>query len=381
MSSGLVFSPLLHADEIDDLKAQLQKLQAQVEALQSKRQETEQAQPAPQSNRNVLHNIVDGIEISGAIEVETFHTENASLNDSDDSGDNSDIAVATVELGIDAAITKNVSGHLLFLYEEDDTDFGIDEATITISDLFGSPLSFTAGRLYVPFGNFTSNMVSDPLTLELAETSETVFQVAFESENGPYASGYVFNGDAQEADDDDQIEGFGANLGFAGGDDNFGYDLGLSFINNIADSDGLTGEIDDNVGAGDLDDKVNGWGAHVVTNIGSIQLIGEYISATDDFEVGELDGSDKKREPSAWNVEAAYNFTVANRDATIAVGYQESDDFIAQPEKAILLSMGLSIFDNTSLSFELKRTEDYSTTDGGTSDDADTATMQLAVEF
>ncbi len=39
------------------------------------------------------------------------------------------------------------------------------------------------------------------------------------------------------------------------------------------------------------------------------------------------------------------------------------------------------IFDNPSLSFEWAHDEDYSTSDGGTGDDSDTFTAQLAAEF
>ena len=58
-----------------------------------------------------------GVTLSGAIEVEAAFTD-----DERESGETSDITLATVELGVDVNPVKHVSGHVLFLFEEDDTE-------------------------------------------------------------------------------------------------------------------------------------------------------------------------------------------------------------------------------------------------------------------
>jgi len=88
----------------------------------------------------------DNITLSGAIEVEAGF-EDIDYNDPGIPDENSsDIAVATVEVGVDAEIVKHVSGHLLFLYEEDDTDLEVDEAIISINGEDVVPLYLNAGR-------------------------------------------------------------------------------------------------------------------------------------------------------------------------------------------------------------------------------------------
>jgi len=73
-----------------------------------------------------------------------------------------------------------------------------------------SPLYITAGQIYVPFGAYETNMVSEPLTLELGETRETSLQVGFVK--GDFAgSVYAFNGD-NEKNGDSKIKSWGANL-------------------------------------------------------------------------------------------------------------------------------------------------------------------------
>jgi hypothetical protein len=71
-----------------------------------------------------LGNLSDKISISGLIEVEAAFMDDETAAPNEDS---SDITLATVELGIDAKVNEHVKGHILFLYEEDETDFDVDE--------------------------------------------------------------------------------------------------------------------------------------------------------------------------------------------------------------------------------------------------------------
>ncbi len=101
--------------------------------------------------------------LSGVVEVEAEFV-------SSDDGDSSDLTVPTVALGIHNQLNDKLEGNVLFLYEqgENNDNIALDEATLTFKPRAG--LDVTAGRMYVPFGKFDSHMVSDPLTLELAET-------------------------------------------------------------------------------------------------------------------------------------------------------------------------------------------------------------------
>ena len=86
----------------------------------------------------------DRVSLSGLIEVE------ANVGDNFKGDDESDVALATVELGIDAQINEWVSGHILLLWEEDDTEpIDVDEGTITIGNTEKSPVYLTAGKLCI----------------------------------------------------------------------------------------------------------------------------------------------------------------------------------------------------------------------------------------
>lgn len=92
-----------------------------------------------------------------------------------DGNDESALKLSTFELGLDAKLMPGVSGAASLLWEEDDTEpVDLDTAFINLGGMERIPVTFSAGRMYLPFGSYNSLMVSDPLPLELGETRETV---------------------------------------------------------------------------------------------------------------------------------------------------------------------------------------------------------------
>ena len=315
------------------------------------------------------------IEISGAIEIEAGFS--SDFNDTD----SSDITLATVELGIDAKINDRVSGHLLLLHEDDDTEpMEVDEGVISIDLTNGWSLS--AGRMYVPFGSYETNLISDPLTLELGETREAAALISYEAD-GLYGSVYAFNGDTIEAAtpaSEDTIEHFGASFGYVWENGDMSLDVGIDYISSLGDSDGISGNLPD-TDADELPDPlvsyVGGMAFHANYTHGALSVIFEYVSS-DDFDTTELTFNGQGASLSAFNLEAGYTYDWGSA----AIGYQTTDEAaaIGLPETRILLAVSKEIFSATSLSFEYAMDDDYDTPDG-TGNDGSTTTIQLAIEF
>jgi hypothetical protein len=334
----------------------------------------------------------DKVVIAGLVEVETFYSEPFG------GGSESDVVLATFELGIGARVTDWVEVGASLLYEEDDTDLEVDVAFITIANLDVSPVYFTAGQIYVPFGAYETNLVSDPLTLEIGETRETAAQLGFVYE-GFSGSVYAFNGD-NKVDGENEIGGWGANLAYAMETDTLTWTVGVGYINDLGDSDSLHDTVADNREAvlEELDlagdpaadtfstdpvDRTAGWTANLAVIYGDFNFIAEYLSATDDFDSDSLSFRDSGARPSAWNIEVAYSFDVLGKESVAAVAYQGTDEAVALelPKESWLVGWSIGIFDNTALSFEYRYDTDYSTSEGGTGDNGSTVIAQLAVEF
>ncbi len=312
------------------------------------------------------------LTISGAIEVESSF--------SNQSGNNtSDITLSAVELGFEAAITQGVTGHLLFLYEGDATDPPqLDEGAINIQ-LGNSPISITAGQFYLPFGTFSSHLISDPLTLELGEIRENAIQLNF-SQAALHSSFFIFNGTAEESGDNEKIDGYGAAIGLSHYGKEYALDLNVMFLSNIADSNTLQDSISDSRAMGST---VAGTAAQASFSMGSITLSGEYVGANRSFKAADLSFNKGGAQPSSSSFELSYNFKLAGRDAAIAVALQTSDEAVALalPEQRTAAALSVNVAEHIAVAIEWKHEEDYEKERGGRGEDSNTGTLLLAVVF
>ena len=314
------------------------------------------------------HMINRYVDFSGLIEVE------GSAGQDFTGVNESKFELATVELGFVGKMSDWARAHLTLLYEEGGDDkVLVDDAHIILGNTDKFPLYLDAGRQYVPFGNFTTNMISDPLTLEIAETQETALQIGFKA-NGAYGSVFAFNGDTNEGGGDSQIEQFGANIGYTLKRDSLSLDIGMSYMNSIGDSDGL-GDIlkEKNLLTADY---VDGIGAYAIAHVGPVSLIGEYITALDDI------GDETNFQPMAFNIETGYAFHIRGLESSVAIAWQGTDDMAGYlPESRFLGSFAIGIFPGTTFAVEWAHDRDYDKADGGTDESADAVTGQLAYEF
>jgi hypothetical protein len=385
-------------DRLQHLEHMLQQLQAQVDkqgsvinrqdqTIQRQGKTIEQQADVIEDQRKHLDaprgdgggDWFQSVEMSGVVEVEASHTD----SDGPDTPSENDLTLATVELGISAQINDWTSAEIILLHEEDDTELEVDVGTITIADP-DAPWFVTTGQFYLPFGAFESNMISDPLTLEVAETRESALQIGFD--NGRFnGSVYAFNGDNKKQDGDtyqNRIDNWGANLGFVHEGDSVNFGAGAGYINDIGDSDAIQDALSATVG-NEVDDHVGGWTVNAIAEAGPFTLIGEYVRATDDFEFTELPFDGGGAQPKAWNAEVGYGFSIMGKDSTLAAAYQRTKEAVALelPRRRLLVGWSIDIMENTALSFEWAHDKDYSISDGGTGEDTDTITTQLAVEF
>jgi hypothetical protein len=322
---------------------------------------------------------LDRIRLSGLIEVEAGYEDIDYDDPAVDDEDSSDLVLATVELGIDVDFIKHVSGHVLLLWEEDETEpLDVDEAFIRLDGEDVLPLYLQAGKMYVPFGNFETHFISDPNTLELGETRESAAVVGYANNLFDLSFG-VFNGDIDEQGKDDHIDSFVAGAVFTLPEEavpGLALAAGVSWISNIADSDVLTDTIEDAAedAAVDavIDDKVDGLAAFLIATLNERwTLIAEYVGALDEFD--DADPGLGGLEPKTWNFELGCAVTDA---LTVAAKYEGGDDLgdlLPDEQYGIVASYGL--FKYTTLSLE------YLHGEFETDDERDLVTAQLAFEF
>ena len=309
------------------------------------------------------------IDISGAIEVEVGFIEQDSVK-------SEDISTVTVELGFDAEINENVVGHLLLLFEEDDTDpINVDEAFIVLKP--NEQFFLQAGTYVVPFGSYDGLVLSDPLTLSIGETGQSAVTLGYTTGAFTVQAG-TFNGDVTEvADTEDKINVLFAAIDYSEQyDSELTVDARLSYISSLADSDGLQDSVSTVNGAGDpaVDGNVAGIGVATTVGFGQFTFIAEYVTAVTEFKASDFGTADDIK-PQAFNLEAGY----AISDATsVAIRYGGTKDMgVALPEKVVAAAIGHEIYDDTSISAEYL----IASFEDDAIDNTTALTFQLAISF
>jgi len=159
--------------------------------------------------------------------------------------------------------------------------------------------------------------------------------------------------------------------------------VNAAYINDIGDSDNLETTIAGTLGSNNVVDHVGGWAVGSVASFGPFTLIAEYVAATDEFAANEVAFRGAGAKPEAWQVEAAYTFTVLEKETTFALFYQGTDEALAvgQPEERYMVGLSMALTEYVGIALEWAHDEDYGTADGGTGESADTLTAQLAIGF
>ncbi|MBU2521312.1 MAG: LbtU family siderophore porin [Proteobacteria bacterium] len=327
---------------------------------------------------NLLGKWADKIHPSACIEVEAFYEDKNFHDPSVRDTDTSDLKLATVAFGFDVDIAKHVKGSLFFLYEEDDTEFDVDEGIIRIDGADVVPLYVDLGKMYVPFGKFESHFISDPLTLELGETNESAAVGGFRNDWIELSVG-AFNGDVDETGKGSSIhiDNYLASAIFTLPETtvpDFNLTAGISGISNIADSNNLQ-TVGTGVSAATIKNHIGGFNAFIIASLLDRYFFNaEYLGAIDDFEAGELsfDGG-KSYRPEAWAIELACGITDSLKFGVCYEGSNDCGDFL--PEKQFGGVVSYDLFKNTSVALEYLY---------GKYENKDTRhlmTTQLAIEF
>lgn len=316
--------------------------------------------------------IAERITLSGLVEVEVGF-EQTELSDGS-SYSQSDMTLATAQLGLAAQIADGISADIILLYEEDATDLEVDEAAINLEkdQFFGR-----IGQQYLPFGAFHSHFISDPLTLELGETRETALLAGFGK--APFElSAFLFNGDAEKTgESEDHIRDWGLSLVVAPAE---GLELGASYLSDLADTDAelLFDEIanPDNF----FVDRVAGYSAYLTYEIGHFGIAGELLAAAEQFAAADLDidADGEGDKPLAWNAEI---FAALADEVELALRYEGSAELADQPESQYGACVSWGVRENVSLSLEYLHGEfdaDFATE---SQEERELVTAQLAMEF
>lgn len=326
-----------------------------------------------------------------------------------------DLTLGSSELDVAAALNQNVEAYIAIAYDEGPPDFGprVDNSAfnlnmgfVNIGNLDKSPIYFTAGQVYVPFGRYSSSMITSPLPLSLARTKTRPIILGYKSQEdtGPFAAIYGYRSDTTFG----KSGVGGANLGYIYGFGEVNGEVGVSYISSMDDSGGMqaTGSPIGTTfgGFGSITNgtenvrKTQAVDLHATLGYDRYNLTAEWVGATQAFRAQDLSFNGRGAKPQALQTEAGVTFIAFNRPASIGIGYQWSKDALALnlPKQRYLGVFNISIWKDTVESLEYRHDVDYGLTQFGngaapagvvnlptmgTGQTADTVSAQIGVYF
>jgi hypothetical protein len=243
----------------------------------------------------------------------------------------------------------------------------VNKAFITIGDLLKSPFYGTVGQYFVPFGTYSTTMVSETLPKLLARTKARAIQVGMNiaGDNAPYSAVYIFRGDSH-ANSVRKVGNGGINVGYKFKYANVSGNVGGGLIASLTDSGGMQ------AGAGfafyeQIHHRVPGLDLRGIVSVGEHwNFIGEFITATTRFNPNDLSYNGRGAKPWAFDTQVAYSFSILdNKPSSIGIGYDQSNQAMALgiPLSRYTVVFNTSIWRNTLQSLEIRHDRNYAASD------------------
>lgn len=356
------------------------------------------------------------IDLSGELQATTFYSRPYRGRHT------SDIDFTDGELDVTGVFNRWITGFMTVNYDNTppalgprsaNSRFFMDRGFITVGNLNEFPIYGTAGQIYVPFGAYASNMpVATPLPQLLARTKARAVLLGYNemgTYNGLNASIFTFRGDSTASVGSSKLNQYGANADYSVNEADWNSDIGVSYINNMADAAGMQQTPASSGFAGfggpvppmkaginfeDLVHRVPGFDIHGNWGMGDYSLLAEYVTAKTNFSPADITYDGHGAKPQAFNAEFAYSVPIFCKPTVFTVGYGQTSEALAflLPKRRYDAAINISLWRDTIESLEYRHDINYSsgsTATGqgvpvitsGLGNTSDTLSAQISVYF
>ena len=318
-----------------------------------------------------------------------------------------DLGVANTNLFVDAKVNGFTFVHGALAYWGAGQDVNaqphkgradtlyVDEAYVYMHDFAHSPLYARVGIQYVDSGFYSRFPVVAPFTQMLTQTRATALTVGVNSAAGYNVSLFVFNG-ANKANETykRRINAGGISASYNGVVNDLGLTLGLSYMNDMANTDyvGTVGNLAEIHGK-----RIGTLAGHVGLDYASFDLAFDYAGATSRFDITDLGAAQqvvtKGAKPHAIHAEVGYKPMTLGRKSRVSLGYGVSWDsvnimsggsdvvYAGLPKHRYMLAYNVELAEMTDVTIVLRRDKDYKVSKGGTGLSSTTGVLRLGVKF
>jgi hypothetical protein len=305
---------------------------------------------------------------------------------------NGDINLSTAELDITPLVSSWANGFVALSFDSSSAATGnrvensriyLSRGFITFGNLEKVPLYISVGQMYVPFGRYSSAMLTTPLTKSIARIQDRVALLGL-FRHGFYGEVYGYKGDRTS----------GTQFTFKQGGINAGYqtanvDFGGGYVTNIADSQGMQnnginsvlvafanatsiatvvlnqfGGFGETPTGNDLSHNVGAADGHLEFFYGPFSVIAEYITTTQQFDPSDLSFAGNPANVKAMHLETDFTWQIHNKPIVLGLIYGQTWESLALnvPKNSYAAVISTSIFKNTMFGIEYRHDINYGKT-------------------
>lgn len=290
-----------------------------------------------------------------------------------------DLTLGSAEIDVAVLLNTWVEAFASLAYDNDapaaggprvtNSSFDLALGFVNIGNPDETPLYFTAGQLYAPYGRYSSAMISAPLTLRLARNLARPVILGYKTQDapGPFVQLYGFKSDTTLG----KSGNGGITTGFTYDTGYFKGEIGGSYVHSIDDADGMQltffGDANNFGGFGsplrgnEYVKKVHGADIYGIVRFDRFNLTAEWVGAIESFRFEDLSFGNRGAKPQAGQLEAGATFMVFDRPASVGLSYQWTHNALALglPKKRINSVFNISIWKDTVESIEFRHDVDY----------------------
>ncbi|EKD45784.1 MAG: hypothetical protein ACD_69C00136G0001 [uncultured bacterium] len=248
----------------------------------------------------------------------------------------------------------------------------LDRGFITVGQLNKSPMYFSIGQMFVPFGRFSSNMLTKTSTRLLGRTKDRAVILGY-SKDAFNVQIYGFPGETKGTNNG-TVKSFLGHSGFHIGNNykigKVKIDLEGSAIGNIAESDGMQKNVFAlNATSESIHSRVWGINGNIRVKYDPFTVSSEYIGAARRFDSRDLAFNNQGARPQAINVEGAVEFKTMGRPSLFAIGYGQTWQALslALPKQNYFAQYDVDIFKSVYFAVEYRHDVNYALSDTATS--------------
>lgn len=325
------------------------------------------------------------VQVSGGIEGQLYSTGGFGVSPTDG------VNLSTAELDINALASTWASAFMSLSYNgspissgnrEPNSTIYLKRGFATIGNLNVSPIYGSIGLMYVPFGRYSSGMLSTPLTLSMGRIRTEAAVLGASFDNGLFGSVYGFSG-SQTSGGSPVFKQGGVNVGlkrsFAGTEG--AYTVGAGWVSNIADAQGQQ-----NTGLGSatmfsgfavapatnaITHRVGGIDVNAKLHYSAFTMMAEYLGAIRHYSATDMSfyqagATATGAEPRAMHIELNYTLPFCQKRGTnVGVAYGHTWEALALnlPETSYTAYLSTSLLKDTLETIEYRHDVDYGTSD------------------